>query len=98
MNNQYCSAHKTTPYNLVFGQLPHNDRNTAEILQNNNDDHNEEQDLEINNNNHNEEQDREINNDDHNEVPFSEDNDNSRNLEDHALIILLVIRIGIVLV
>ncbi|CAG8444766.1 1815_t:CDS:2, partial [Cetraspora pellucida] len=52
MNNQYCSAHKATPYNLVFSQLPHNDHNTAVILQeNDNDDYgNGESDPEINNN------------------------------------------------
>ncbi|CAG8688862.1 13020_t:CDS:2, partial [Dentiscutata erythropus] len=36
MNNQYCSAHKITPYNLVFGQLPHSETNIADILINDN--------------------------------------------------------------
>ncbi|CAG8640906.1 12882_t:CDS:1 [Racocetra fulgida] len=36
MNNQYCSAHKTIPYNLVFGQLPHSETRLADILINNN--------------------------------------------------------------
>ncbi|RIB00189.1 hypothetical protein C2G38_2150949 [Gigaspora rosea] len=34
MNNQYCSAHKTTPYNFVFGQYPRCDMNLADILEN----------------------------------------------------------------
>ncbi|CAG8541614.1 17647_t:CDS:2 [Cetraspora pellucida] len=43
MNNQYCSAHKTTPYNLVFGQYPHSDTNFVDILENTlNDQQNEE--------------------------------------------------------
>ncbi|CAG8756226.1 5042_t:CDS:2, partial [Racocetra fulgida] len=41
MNNQYCSVHKTTPYNVVFGQLSHSDTNIVDILENDNrDDHN----------------------------------------------------------
>ncbi|CAG8716800.1 21283_t:CDS:2 [Gigaspora margarita] len=34
MNNQYCSAHKTTPYNLVFGQYPRCDMDLVDILEN----------------------------------------------------------------
>ncbi|CAG8593266.1 5667_t:CDS:2, partial [Gigaspora margarita] len=34
MNNQYCSAHKTTPYNLVFGQYPYCDTNLVDLLEN----------------------------------------------------------------
>ncbi|CAG8824015.1 13901_t:CDS:2, partial [Gigaspora margarita] len=33
MNNQYCSAHKTTPYNLVFGQYPYCDKRLVNILE-----------------------------------------------------------------
>ncbi|CAG8746406.1 12786_t:CDS:1, partial [Racocetra persica] len=36
MNNQYCSAYKTTLYNLVFGQLSHSKTRLADILINNN--------------------------------------------------------------
>ncbi|CAG8497995.1 17923_t:CDS:2 [Racocetra fulgida] len=36
INNQYCSAYKTTPYNLVFGQLLHSKTRLANILINNN--------------------------------------------------------------
>ncbi|RIB27587.1 hypothetical protein C2G38_2160228 [Gigaspora rosea] len=32
MNNQYCSAHKTTPYKIVFGQYPYVDTNLVDIL------------------------------------------------------------------
>ncbi|CAG8732569.1 2714_t:CDS:1, partial [Cetraspora pellucida] len=32
MNNQHCSSHKTTPYRMVFGQHPHSDMNTSDIL------------------------------------------------------------------
>ncbi|CAG8511360.1 10649_t:CDS:2, partial [Cetraspora pellucida] len=35
MNNQHCSAHKTTPYNLVFGQIPHSNMNFIDMLENN---------------------------------------------------------------
>ncbi|RIB17955.1 hypothetical protein C2G38_2141329 [Gigaspora rosea] len=34
MNNQYCSVHKTTPYNLVFRQYSRCDMNLADILEN----------------------------------------------------------------
>ncbi|CAG8588344.1 10572_t:CDS:2, partial [Racocetra fulgida] len=30
----YCTAHKSIPYKLVFGQLPHCDTNLADILEN----------------------------------------------------------------
>ncbi|CAG8537022.1 14565_t:CDS:1 [Cetraspora pellucida] len=36
MNNQYCSAQKLIPYNLVFGQLLHSETNVADILINDN--------------------------------------------------------------
>ncbi|CAG8723041.1 15970_t:CDS:2, partial [Cetraspora pellucida] len=32
MNNQHCSSHKTTTYRIVFGQHPHSDTNTSDIL------------------------------------------------------------------
>ncbi|CAG8607083.1 11139_t:CDS:2 [Acaulospora morrowiae] len=32
MNNQYCSFHKTIPYNMIFGQFPHNETNMSNIL------------------------------------------------------------------
>ncbi|CAG8545132.1 9015_t:CDS:2 [Cetraspora pellucida] len=34
MNTQYCISHKSIPYKLVFGQLPHCDTNLANILEN----------------------------------------------------------------
>ncbi|CAG8683804.1 4612_t:CDS:2 [Racocetra persica] len=34
MNTQYCTAHKSISYKLVFGQLPHCDTNLANILEN----------------------------------------------------------------
>ncbi|KAF0503055.1 retrotransposon nucleocapsid protein [Gigaspora margarita] len=33
MNNQYCSAHKTTPYKVVFGQYPYCDTNLVDTLE-----------------------------------------------------------------
>ncbi|CAG8719652.1 4237_t:CDS:1, partial [Cetraspora pellucida] len=33
INTQYCSAHKSIPYKLVFGQLPHCDTNLVDILE-----------------------------------------------------------------
>ncbi|CAG8503629.1 6845_t:CDS:2 [Gigaspora rosea] len=42
INNQYCSAHKTTPYSLVFKKYPYCDMNLVDILEN--DQQNEEAD------------------------------------------------------
>ncbi|CAG8839992.1 22872_t:CDS:1, partial [Cetraspora pellucida] len=33
MNTQYCFAHKSIPYKLVFGQLPHYDTNLVDIFE-----------------------------------------------------------------
>ena len=36
MNSQYSTAHKSVPYELVFGQLPHCDTNLVNLLENDN--------------------------------------------------------------